>query len=63
MIHLRRILDVSAEGRARWRLSSSIIISRIGSRSCRPDAQAFGVEVQQVRSFPWANLCLYLIDR
>jgi hypothetical protein len=26
-------------------------------------AQVLGVEAQQVRSFPWANLCLYLVDR
>jgi len=26
-------------------------------------AQVLGVAVPQVRSFPWDNLCLYLIDR
>jgi len=26
-------------------------------------AETLGVEVQQVRSFPWDNVCLYLIDR
>lgn len=26
-------------------------------------AEMLGISAQQVRSFPWANLCLYLIDR
>jgi len=61
--HLRRVWDALRKGDTLALVQFQHFIQDWVAALQNRVAQVLGVEVQQVGSFRWANLCLYVIDR